>query len=61
MAERKQSFQVLYRKELGELSNLVQWRLAGDDHQFTGCLPAGLAGIEDTDIDSLNLDTCVDS
>ena len=48
-------------QELGELSNLVQWRLAGDDHQFTGCVPAGLASVEDTDIDSLNLDTCADS
>ena len=48
-------------QELGELSSLVQWRLAGDDHQFTGCIPAGLASVEDTDIDSLNLDTCADS
>ncbi|MYB47690.1 MAG: hypothetical protein F4X72_00175 [Dehalococcoidia bacterium] len=48
-------------QELGELSSLVQWRLAGDDHQFTGCLPAGLASVEDTDIDSLNLDTCANS
>ena len=48
-------------QELGELSSLVQWRLAGEGHQFTGCVPAGLAGVEDTDIDSLSLDTCADS
>ena len=50
-------------KELGELSShkLAQWRLSGGDNQFTGCLPAGLATMEDTDFDSLGLPVCTDS
>ena len=46
-------------EELGELSNLAAWRLR--DNQFTGCVPAGLAAIEDTDIASLGLEVCRDS
>ncbi len=49
--------------ELGELSghSLVQWRLSGGENQFTGCLPAGLASVEDSDMTSLGLQTCSDS
>ena len=49
--------------ELGDLSShsLVQWRLSGEEHQFTGCLPAGLAAIADNDFDGLNLQVCTDS
>ncbi len=45
-------------EELGELSghSLVQWRLAGN--RFTGCVPAGLAKVDDTDIDQLGLVGC---
>ena len=46
-----------------ELDNLVDtlthWRLAGN--RFTGCVPAGLAAIADTDLDSLGLQVCSDS
>ena len=42
--------------ELGDLSNLVQWRLAGND--LTGCVPAGLAEVEDSDLDILSLEVC---
>ena len=38
--------------------SLVQWRLSGEEHQFTGCLPAGLAAVQDNDIDGLGLDVC---
>ena len=46
--------------ELGDLSShsLVQWRLSGEAHQFTGCLPAGLAEVKDTDFNSLGLQVC---
>ena len=49
--------------ELGGLSghSLVQWRLSGGENQFTGCLPVGLASVEDSDMDSLGLQTCSDS
>lgn len=49
--------------ELGELSghSLVQWRLSGGENRFTGCLPAGLAAVEDSDMNSLGLQTCSDS
>ena len=48
-------------EELGELSghSLVQWRLAGND--ITGCVPAGLAGVEDGDLERLGLLVCSDS
>ena len=47
--------------ELGELGghSLVQWRLAGND--ITGCVPAGLAGVEDGDLERLGLLVCSDS
>ena len=50
-------------EELGDLAthSLVQWRLSGEEHQFTGCLPAGLAAIADNDFDSLGLQVCTDS
>lgn len=38
---------------------LTHWRLA--DNDFTGCVPAGLAAVEDTDVDSLGLQVCADS
>ena len=46
--------------ELGDLSShsLVQWRLSGEEHHFTGCLPAGLAEVKDTDFNSLGLQVC---
>ena len=49
--------------ELGGLSghSLVQWRLSGGENQFTGCLPVGLAAVEDSDMASLGLQTCSDS
>ena len=49
--------------ELGDLSShsLVQWWLSGEEHQFTGCLPAGLAAIADNDFDGLDLQVCTDS
>ena len=48
-------------EELGELGghSLVQWRLAGND--ITGCVPAGLAGVEDGDLERLGLLVCSDS
>ena len=48
-------------EELGDLSghSLVQWRLGGND--FTGCVPAGLAGVEDGDLERLGLLVCSDS
>ena len=48
-------------EELGELGghSLVQWRLGGN--QFTGCVPAGLAGVEDGDLERLGLLVCSDS
>ena len=47
--------------ELGGLSNhsLVQWRLA--DNQLSGCVPPGLAAIEDSDFAGLGLEVCEDS
>ena len=47
-------------EELDDLADtLTHWRLAGN--QFTGCVPAGLAGVQDNDLDSLGLDVCGDS
>ena len=48
-------------EELGELGghSLVQWRLGGND--FTGCVPMGLAGVEDGDLERLGLLVCSDS
>ncbi len=47
-------------EELDDLADtLTQWRLAGN--QFTGCVPAELAGVQDNDLDSLGLDVCGDS
>ena len=45
-------------EELGELSNhsLVQWRLGGN--RLTGCVPAGLAAVSDSDLGQLGLDVC---
>ena len=47
--------------ELGELGShsLVQWRLA--DNQLSGCVPPGLAAIEDSDFTGLGLEVCEDS
>ena len=47
--------------ELGELGghSLVQWRLGGN--ALTGCVPAGLAGVEDGDLERLGLLVCSDS
>ena len=43
-----------------ELDNLVDtlthWRLAGN--RFTGCVPAGLAAVENSDLDQLGLEPC---
>ena len=65
-----EALQVLYLSEnrlSGEIpvaldnlaDTLTHWRLS--DNDFTGCVPAGLAAVEDTDIDSLMLDICADS
>ena len=43
-------------KSLDDLENLERWRLSGND--FTGCLPAGLAEVEDSDLDELGLAVC---
>ena len=45
-------------EELGDLAthSLVQWRLSGN--RLTGCVPAGLADVEDNDFDSLGLQVC---
>ena len=47
-------------EELDDLSShsLVQWRLGGGNNQFTGCVPAGLAEVEDSDLDRLGLTVC---
>ncbi len=45
-------------EELGNLNNLVEWRLA--DNDLTGCLPVGLATVEDNDLDQLGLEVCGD-
>ena len=43
--------------ELGELGDtLTRLRLAGNG--FTGCVPAGLADVEDNDLDQLGLEIC---
>ncbi len=45
--------------ELEDLTDtLTRWRLA--DNQFTGCVPAELAGIENSDFASLGLAVCTD-
>ena len=45
--------------ELDSLADtLTHWRLAGN--QFTGCVPTGLAGVEDTDLVSLGLEVCAE-
>ena len=48
-------------EELGELSrhSLVQWRLSGND--FTGCVPAGLAAVSDSDLGQVGVEVCKDS
>ena len=43
-------------KSLDDLENLERWRLSGND--FTGCLPAGLAEVENSDLDELGLAVC---
>ena len=45
-------------EQLGELSNhsLVQWRLGGN--RLTGCVPAGLAAVSDSDLGQRGLDVC---
>ena len=43
------------------MSDLIQWRLSGGDNQFTGCVPAGLAAVEDNDLDQLSIEACTDS
>ena len=43
-------------KSLDDLENLERWRLSGNE--FTGCLPAGLAEVEDSDLDELGLAVC---
>ncbi len=46
--------------ELNDLADtLTRWRLA--DNQITGCIPAGLAGVENSDIGDMGLDVCTDS
>ena len=45
-------------KSLDDLENLERWRLSGNE--FTGCLPAGLAEVEDSDLDELGLAVCGD-
>ena len=46
--------------ELDNLADTVtHWRLAGN--RFTGCVPAGLATVENSDLDSLGLETCTDN
>ena len=43
--------------ELGDLADtLTRLRLAGNG--FTGCVPAGLADVEDSDLDQLGLEVC---
>ena len=43
-------------EELNNLTNLDRVRIRGNE--FTGCIPAGLAAVEDSDIDQLGLTTC---
>ena len=40
--------------ELDGLSNLERWRLR--DNRLTGCVPTGLAVVENSDIGSLDLE-----
>ena len=43
--------------ELDNLADtLTHWRLAGN--RFTGCVPAGLAAVENSDLDQLGLEPC---
>ena len=44
---------------LGDLEKLTRLRLAGND--FTGCMPAGLAAVSNSDADQLGLETCSES
>ena len=41
---------------LENLTNLERWRLRNNG--FTGCVPAGLAEVENNDFDSLGLEVC---
>ena len=43
--------------ELGNLSNLERLRLSGGN-VLTGCVPAGLEEVPDSDLSKLNLETC---
>ena len=46
--------------ELDNLADtLTHWRLAGN--RFKGCVPAGLAAVENNDLDQLGLETCTDN
>ena len=45
---------------LGDLTHLTHWRL-GNGNRFTGCVPAGLAAVENSDLDSLGMETCTDN
>ena len=42
----------------GNLTNLYEIKLSGDDHNLTGCIPSGLRGIDDNDLDDLDLPFC---
>ena len=46
--------------ELGRLTNL-EWLYIGGSNEFTGCIPAGLGEVEDSDLDGLGLPFCEDS
>ena len=46
-------------QSLDNLEKLSRLRLAGN--RFTGCLPAGLAAVRNSDADELGLETCSDS
>ena len=41
---------------MGDLTNLERWRLR--NNSLTGCVPAGLAAVADSDLESLGLETC---
>ena len=45
-----------FRQELDGLTKLTQWRLA--ENRFTGCVPATLSEVPDTDLEELGLDVC---
>ena len=44
--------------ELGDLADTLTRLRLSNGNGFTGCVPAGLADVEDNDLDELGLEVC---